>query len=218
MKKVLSTIVAILIAAPTFAQYSSGGFSLDEENLYYGVRLGMSISSISGDIPEIKPLGSKVGLTMGGVIGLRCSNTAPVFLESGVYYTERGVKKSKISVSYNTLEIPIIVKYGIKATDDIALLPFLGPTFSYALSGKYKWDNADTGTFEEKDWTALNRANMGIKFGCGAEYSNLYLELAYQFGITNLSKDGINSTLPTPVREKHSGHSNALLINFGVNF
>ncbi len=218
MKKVLSTIVAILIAAPTFAQYSSGGFSLDEENLYYGVRLGMSISSISGDIPEVKPLGSKVGLTLGGIIGLRCSNTTPVFLESGVFYTERGAKKGKASVSYNTIEIPLLVKYGIKATDDIAVLPFLGPTFSYAVSGKYKGDFAmkngiavqgsvDTGAFEEKEWSALKRANMGIKFGCGAEYSNLYLELAYQIGITDVCKDG-----------NYSGHSNAFLINFGVNF
>lgn len=209
MKKLLSTIVAILLAAPTFAQYSSGGFSLDEENLYYGVRLGMSISSISGDIPEVKPLGSKIGLTLGGIIGLRCSNTTPVFLESGVFYTERGAKKGKASVSYNTIEIPLLVKYGIKATDDIALLPFLGPTFSYAVSGKAKDKeaNIEYGAFEEKDWSALKRANMGIKFGCGAEYSNLYLELAYQIGITNICKDG-----------KYSGHSNAFLINFGVNF
>lgn len=209
MKKVLSTIVAILIAAPTFAQYSSGGFSLDEENLYYGVRLGMSISSISGDIPEVKPLGSKVGLTLGGIIGLRCSNTAPVFLESGVFYTERGAKKGKSVASYNTIEIPLLVKYGIKASDDIAVLPFLGPTFSYAVSGKYKNPdgNIDTGAFEEKEWSALKRANMGIKLGCGAEYSNLYLEVAYQLGITNICKNG-----------NFSGHSNALLINFGVNF
>lgn len=218
MKKVLSTIVAILLAAPTFAQYSSGGFSLDEENLYYGVRLGMSVSSISGDIPEVEDLGSKVGLTLGGIIGLRCSHSAPVFLESGVFYTERGAKKGKSVASYNTLEIPLLVKYGIKVSDDIALLPFLGPTFSYAVSGKYKGDKAyvdgavttktvDTGAFEEKEWSALRRANMGIKFGCGAEYSNIYLEVAYQLGITDVCKNN-----------DHTGHSNAFLINFGVNF
>lgn len=207
MKKVLSTIVAILLAAPTFAQYSSGGFSLDEENLYYGVRLGMSVSSISGDIPEVEGLGSKVGLTLGGIIGLRCSHSAPVFLESGVFYTERGAKKGKSVASYNTLEIPLLVKYGIKVSDDIALLPFLGPTFSYAISGKYKEGTIDTGAFEEKDWSALRRANMGIKFGCGAEYSNIYLEVAYQLGITDVCKNN-----------DHTGHSNAFLINFGVNF
>ena len=199
MKKILTAIVAILMAAPTFAQYSSGGFSLDEENLYYGVRLGMTSATLSGDL---NGLGSKVGLTMAGVIGLRASNTAPVFLESGLYYTERGAKKDKVSISYNNLEIP---------SDDIALLPFLGPYFSYAISGKYKSTakgaEFEYGAFEEKDWAALKRANMGIKLGCGAEYSNLYLELGYQFGITNVCK-----------ASNSSARSNAFFINFGVNF
>jgi hypothetical protein len=213
MKKFLASIVAILMAAPTFAQFSSGGFSLDEENLYYGVRIGMTVASISGDVPEVKPLGSKVGLTMAGVIGLRVSHSAPVFLESGLYYTERGAKKDKESVGYNNLEIPVVVKYGVKVSDDIAILPFLGPTFSCAIGGKYKIGNLKTGTFEEKDWTALKRFNMGFKLGCGAEYNNIYLEVGYQLGINNISKDGA-SVVPG----SYSAHSNALLVNFGVNF
>ena len=214
MKKILTAIVAIFMAAPTFAQFSSGGFSIDEANLYYGVRAGLTVASISGDIPEVKPLGSKVGLTLAGIIGLRVSNTAPVFLESGLYYTERGAKKSKAAVGYNMLEIPVVAKDGFKVADELAILPFLGPTFSFAISGKAKNITStekgaigETGTFEEKDWSALKRFNMGFKVGCGAEYSNLYLELAYQLGITNICKDS-----------KFSGHSNALLINFGVNF
>ena len=213
MKKVFAVIAALVLAVPSFAQYSSGGFDLDKENLYYGVRIGMTGATLSGDAVEVKDLGSKVGLTLAGIIGLHISKTAPVFLESGLYYTERGAKKDKFSVSYNNLEIPVLVKYGIKATDEIALLPFVGPVFSYAISGKYKYSDGGTsvevGAFDEKKWpngNALKRANMGFKLGCGAEYNNLYLEAGYQFGITDISKgdDGI--------------HSNALFVNFGVNF
>ena len=213
MKKVFAVIAALVLAVPSFAQYSSGGFDLDKENLYYGVRIGMTGATLSGDAVEVKDLGSKVGLTLAGIIGLHISKTAPVFLESGLYYTERGAKKDKFSISYNNLEIPVLVKYGIKATDEIALLPFIGPVFSYAVSGKYKYSDGGTsvevGAFDEKKWpngNALKRANMGFKLGCGAEYNNLYLEAGYQFGITDISKgdDGI--------------HSNALFVNFGVNF
>ena len=84
-------------------------------------------------------------MTLGGVIGLRASNTVPVFIESGFYYTERGAKKGKNVVSYNNIEVPVIVKYGLKATDDIAILPFLGPYFSYAISGKYKVEGNNWG-------------------------------------------------------------------------
>lgn len=210
MKKFLVSLVALVLSVPSFAQYSSGGFDLDKENLYYGVRIGMTGATLSGDI---EGLGTKAGLTMAGVIGLRISSTAPVFLESGLYYTERGGKKDKISVGYNNLEIPILVKYGFKATDEIAVLPFLGPTFSYAISGKTKQAGPSgiekVGSFDEKKafTGGLKRANMGFKLGCGFEYNNLYLEAGYQFGITNVCK-----------MDEASLHSNALFVNFGVNF
>ncbi|MCR4852308.1 MAG: PorT family protein [Prevotella sp.] len=207
MKKFLVAIVALLSSVSSFAQYSSGGFSLDEENLYWGVRFGVTGASLGGDID----MGMKAGLTLAGVVGLRASDSTPVFIESGLYYTERGAKDGKLSVGYNNLEIPIVVKYGIKATDEIAVLPFFGPYFSYAFSGKTKIEEGgaivSVGTFDEKKWTGLKRANMGFKLGCGAEYNKMYLELGYQFGVTNVCK-----------ADELSSHSNALFVNFGVNF
>ena len=209
MKKFLFAIAAFFMTIPSFAQLNSGGFSLDEENLYWGVRLGINFAGIGGDIKSDE---GRTGMTLGGVIGLRVSDSTPLFLESGLYYTERGGKDGKRRVGYNNLEIPIIVKYGIKATDDIALLPFIGPYFSYAFSGKTKTVKKDgtigsVGTFDEEEWTGLKRANMGFKLGCGAEYNKIYLEVGYQFGITNVCKD-----------DDLSAHSNALFVNFGVNF
>ena len=205
MKKFFSAIVAMMLAVPSFAQYSSGGFDLDKENLYYGVRLGMTVANLSGDRDTD---GSKVGMTLAGVVGLRLSPSVPVFLESGLYYTERGAK----NIGYTNLELPLLIKYGIKASDDIAVLPFIGPYFDYAFAGKVKYDvNGETkkvSSFKKgDDGGNLSRANMGIKLGCGAEYNNLYLEVGYQIGVTNISKVD-NFTI----------HSNALFANFGVNF
>lgn len=213
MKKVLVAIVALFCSVSSFAQYSSGGFSLDEENLYWGVRFGLTGASIGGDLD----IGMKTGMTLAGVVGLRASDSTPVFIESGLYYTERGAKKDKFRVGYNNLEVPVLVKYGIKATDEIAILPFFGPYFSYAFNGKTKQVELDgtsaktksVGTFDEKRafTGGLKRANMGFKLGCGAEYNKIYLEVGYQFGITNVCKD-----------DDLSAHSNALFVNFGVNF
>ena len=209
MKKVLVAIVALFCSVSSFAQYSSGGFSLDEENLYWGVRFGLTSATLGGDLD----LGAKTGMTLAGVVGLRASDSTPVFIESGLYYTERGAKDGKFRVGYNNLEVPLLVKYGIKATDEIAVLPFFGPYFSYAFNGKTKQVELDgtksVGTFDEKRafTGGLKRANMGFKLGCGAEYNKIYLEVGYQFGITNVCKD-----------DDLSAHSNALFVNFGVNF
>ena len=59
MKKILVSIVAALMAVPSFAQFSSGGFELDKESLYYGVRFGGTVASVNGDVS----VGSKLGMT-----------------------------------------------------------------------------------------------------------------------------------------------------------
>ena len=191
--------MAVLIAAPTFAQFRSGGFYIDQNNIYYGIRFGVTSASLSGDIKS----DASVGMTLAGIVGLRVSNTAPVFLESGFYYTERGgklsgvtlvnpagVNKGDVTLSYNNFEIPVVIKYGIVTNENIVILPFMGPTFGYAV----------------KCADELNRANMGFKLGCGVEYNQLYLEAGYHLGIT----DAVDGAL--------TGHSNAWFLNFGINF
>ena len=200
MKKFFAAIVAMMLAVPSFAQFASGGFELDKNNVYYGARMGLTLASMSGDYDAS---GMKAGLTLAGVIGLRVSSSSPVFLESGFYYTQRGGKEDDVTMTLKNLEIPIVLKYGIQATDKIAVLPFLGPYFSWGIGGRIKNDKID---FDESSYNVVNHGDMGVKVGCGAEYDMLYLEAGYQFGIANIA-DG-----------KGSIHSNALFINFCVNF
>ena len=107
MKKVLVSIVAALMAVPSFAQFSSGGFELDKESVYYGARIGLALGSLSGDSDPYDGVNS--GLTLAGILGLRLSQQAPVFLESGLYYTQRGGKNGKYSADLNCLEVPVLI-------------------------------------------------------------------------------------------------------------
>ena len=202
MKKILVAIMAVLFAAPSFAQYSSGGFSLNESTVYYGLRLGLNIAGISADDPF--DMDSKTGMNLAGVVGLRLSETTPVFLESGLYYTERGAKKDKDKVGLTYFEFPVLIKYGIQATDDIAVLPYIGPYFSYGFAGKHKIKSAN---YNESSYKTFNHWDMGFKVGCGAEYNKLYAELGYQFGVANIAKD-----------DDWDAHGHAFYINVGVNF
>ena len=176
-----------------------------EESVYYGVRIGATSATLTGDAD----VDSKVGMTLGGVIGLRLSSSTPVFLESGLYYTERGAK----NIGYNNLEVPLLIKYGIQATDDIAVLPYIGPYFSFGIAGKIKTptlgeDGTTVKTSSVSSYKhAFNHADMGFKIGCGAEYNKLYAEIGYQLGVANISKvDDVD------------GHGHAFYINLGVNF
>jgi hypothetical protein len=192
------------MAVPSFAQFSSGGFELDKQSLYYGVRFGGTIASINGDVS----IGSKVGMTLAGIIGIRVSSTTPLFLESGLYYTQRGAKNSDYNIVHNNLEFPILIKYGIQASDNIAVLPFFGPFFAYGVSTDEKLKTEYALTHDIR----VNRNNMGFKIGCGAEYNKLYAEIGYQFGVTNIIDDEYGYG-----RDK-SSRNNALFLNVGVNF
>ena len=200
MKKFFAFIVAALLTVPTFAQMSRTG-GVSTSNLYYGARIGFDVSTLTGDVD----MGSKIGLNLGAVVGLALSDE--VFLESGLYFSGRGAKDGKDHINYNNLDIPLLIKYGFKPIDNLGVIPFFGPVFSYAVSGKTKVAGAEMGTFDEKQWAGLKRANLGLKIGCGVEYNKLYAELAYQFGLNDLSKaDGFST------------HCNAFFMNFGVNF
>ena len=197
MKKIFAAIVAVLFAAPSFAQMGSGGFSLNESTVYYGIRMGVNFSTITGDLVDVD---SKAGMTLGGVVGLRVSDTTPIFVESGLYYSGRGAK----DFSLNYLELPVLIKYGIQATDDIAILPYIGPYFSYGVGGKYK-----TLDGKRSSYNMVKHPDMGFKLGCGAEYNKLYAELGYQFGVMDIAKENAGD---------FAAHTGNFFINVGVNF
>lgn len=204
MKKFIVAIMAVLFAAPSFAQFTSGGFSLDENSVYYGIRLGINFAGIGGDFND--DLGTKVGMNLGGVIGLRLSQSTPVFLESGIYYTERGAKDGKDKASLTYLELPVLIKYGIQAGSDFVVLPYIGPYFSYGIAGKTKIKEAN---INESSYEFFKHGDMGFKLGCGAEYNNLYAELGYQFGVANILEDN---------EADGEARNHAFYINVGVNF
>ena len=232
MKRLITAIMATLLTTTAFAQINTGEFSVSENSVYYGVRMGINISSLSGNK---ETLSTKTGFNIGGVIGLRLSDTTPIFLESGLYYTQRGAKSGKAEVNLNYLEVPVLIKAGFNVTDDIAVLPFIGPYFSLGVSGKKKGYETEISvnpdgtpyidinhfysissygretrslfSADNRGYNSYSRSDLGIKFGCGAEWNILYIEIGAQLGIINVLDD-----------EEFSQRGNALFMNFGVNF
>ena len=154
--------------------------------------------------------GLKTGFTIGGVLGLRLSQTAPAFLETGFYFTQRGGKDGKYKADLNCIEIPLLIKYGIQASEHIAVLPFLGPYFAYGVGGQREYNDVVNGGGKGKESVYdkfLNRNDIGLKLGCGAEYNMIYAEVGYQLGLVNIADD-----------DNKTAHANAFYLNIGVNF
>lgn len=211
MKKIILSILAIIIAAPAFSQYTITSTSYKKEYLYYyGLRLGLGVSAINSDDEKLDGGSLHTGLNVGALIGFQLSPKAPVYLETGLYYAEKGGKgkidKKKFTYNLNYFEVPLVIKYKYEVDGDFSVQPFAGGYLAYGIAGKYK-DYKERRSESSFGSDKFKRFDGGLRLGCGFEYSTIYGELAYDLGLANICHDEFDRTT-----------NGAFSINFGVNF
>lgn len=217
IRRILFAVTAIVLALPACAQYYEDygrrqNYSryADEHNIYYGLRLGLALSSVNSDDPLLDGGSMQAGLNIGALIGFQLSPAAPVYLETGLYYTEKGgkghVDGKKFTYDRNYFEMPILIKYKYDIDGDMSVQPFAGGYLAMGVGGKVKnfGDRETTSSFSN-DY--FKRFDGGLRLGCGFEYQIIYAELAYEFGLTNICHSDFESS-----------HNSCLYINCGVNF
>lgn len=204
LKRFFIALMGLVLALPAAAQYNSGSFQANEASIYYGVRMGIGSNWLCGGGNS----SSQVGMNLGGVVGMRVVKSEAVFLESGLYYTQHGGKGDGVKVHLNYLELPVLIKGGFAVSDEFILLPFIGPYFAYGISGQttYSGENGHDVKVSSYEDNGFKRFDMGFKLGCGAEYSLFYLELGFQFGVQDISKN------------EQTARNRSLFANFGINF
>lgn len=232
MKKIIIAALALVLALPTFAQsYGYGNrhskyelihsYGNEGNNIYYGLRLGLGLTSVNSDDSKLDGGSLQAGLNIGGVIGYQLSADYPVYLESGLMYIEKGgkgtnytktepttssYKADKFTYSLNYIELPILVKYVYDIDDEMSIQPFAGGYFAVGVSGKMKnyGEKKSESSFSSE---YFKRFDGGLRIGCGFQYQVLYGEVAYEYGLANIARD-----------EFESAHNGDFMINIGVNF
>ena len=222
MKKLISFILVVLIATPAFSQFEThrkrSRYSHDDTEQYWGLRLGLNIASLSSETPELD-MDSRTGIAFGAVYGRQLSNTTPIWLEAGVFISEKGGKthwigqsdkSKKVTTRLTYLEVPVVCKYSFNVADDLYVQPFLGGFLSMGFAGKtkdYGINRNDEERSAHSSYDYFNRFDGGLRLGCGAEYKMLYAEMGFDFGLADMGKDDIETT-----------HTRNFFINVGVNF
>jgi len=229
MKNLLITaLAAITLALPAQAQhyrnsryYNQRTHSLDysrdrygnrhfADGIYYGLRIGPAFSTVNSDDPDLDGSSSQTGLDIGFVIGYPLSYSAPVYLETGLSYIEKGGKKDlgskKMTYDLNYLELPILVKYIYDVDGHFTIQPLFGGYFSCGVGGKIK-NYADRDAFNSFSGGAFRRFDAGLRVGCGVGYDLFYGELSYDIGLANICHDTFDKS-----------RNGCLALTFGVNF
>lgn len=177
---------------------------------YVGLRFGVAVASVNSDDEYLDGGSAMAGLNIGVVAGVQLAPSTPIFLESGLYYTEKGgkgyVDSKKFTYDLNYLEVPILLKYKCFFDDGFSLQPFIGGFVACGVGGKIKnfGDREAQSSFSENNF---QRFDGGIRIGSGLAYRNLYFEIAYDFGLANICHDTFDTS-----------HTGCFYATIGVDF
>lgn len=175
MKKLIFS-AAMLIAA---------GFSMNAQDVKFGVKAGFNLASFSGDAVDISPV---AGFHAGGLAEFKFGNFA---LQPELLYTTAGAQRTNESVfeadmksTLSYIAVPVAAKYYILEGLSIQA----GPQFAFLLSAKdeYRGGGMD-GEVDSKD--SYSSYDLGILGGLGYELeSGLLFSARYVQGISNAAE------------------------------
>lgn len=194
--------------------YGVGNSWLDSGDMYYGLRIGPSFSKVNSDDAELDGGNWQTGLNLSVIMGIPLTSEMPLYIETGLSYTEKGGKKKvtslegkkKMTYDLNYLEIPIVLKYIYDIDGHFTVQPYFGGYLACGISGKIK-NYGKREAFNSFSDDAFQRFDGGLRFGIGAGYEMFYADLAFDLGLSNICHDMFDTS-----------HNRSLTLNFGVNF
>lgn len=169
---------------------------------YMGLRLGANGGFINADNTDFDDHSLKAGFNIGLAMGLRVAFVSPVYLETGLMYTEKGGKinnghyNGNSSYSMKYLEVPLVLKYRHPINRSVSIQPYAGVYGAVGVGGKYKNrdERVSYGSFSDQ---GFKRWDSGLRMGCGLKFGALYTELGCDLGLKNISRDSFEDANTT---------------------
>lgn len=153
----------------------------------WNAKVGMNISSYSGD----DDLSSKVGFKMGG--GFEYGFTDIWSLQPSLFISTKGAKEDEVTMNAVYLELPVMAVARIKVADNTNIVISAGPYLAYGVGGKTSAKSegvkVSVDTFGN-DVINLNRFDAGLGFGVAAEFGKIIVGLDGQFGLAEVQAAG----------------------------
>lgn len=91
---------------------------------------------------------------------------------------------SSSKLSWNAIDIPVMVGYKFIKTDDFNVRVFAGGVYSYAFN-----NNLSTCQALQEGFKKFDKSNIGVTGGVGLDYKNFTVDLRYETGLTSISKE-----------------------------
>ncbi len=188
MKKIFLTAAAVF--AISFA---------NAQDVKYGAKAGLNISSATGDTQIFGDLSSKVGLQLGGFAEIKISDKFSIQPE--LLYSAQGAKSKYFEVdgldtyTYKDtqklayLNIPVMAKYYVAEGFSLEAGPQLGFLLSAEIEENETFEGETTTTStDNKD--DFNSTDFAFNLGAGYDVAeNINLGIRYSIGLSNVLKN-----------------------------
>ena len=188
MKKIILTAAAVF--AFSFA---------NAQDVKYGAKAGLNISSATGDTEFYGDVSSKVGFQVGGFAEIKISDKFAIQPE--LLYSAQGAKSKYSDVdgldiyTYKDtqklayLNIPVMAKYYVAEGFSLEAGPQLGFLMSAEIeeTETFEGETITTSTDNKDDF---NSTDFAFNLGAGYDVAeNINLSIRYSIGLSNIVKD-----------------------------
>jgi hypothetical protein len=165
MKKVVLTLVAIVVAAGAFAQISGG------------VKAGVNLANQKFKLGDESEAGDmKIGFLVGGYL------VAPIgekfSIQPELFYSAVGSEEDGGKLNFSYLSVPVMFRYNFNEMINL----HLGPQLGLLLSAKAKEDGGDD--VDIKD--SFKGMDFGGAVGIGFDFGSFNAGLRYYQGFSNI--------------------------------
>lgn len=178
----------IMLVAAFLLLLSAGAFA--ESSVKLGPKLGVTMSTWTGDDLGDASLDRRTGIAFGGFAQFGIGEAAPFVIQPEILFLQKGVESSafgsteKVKLSY--IEIPVLAKYNFPLEGNVKPNILVGPAVSILMSAKDDFDG------EEEDIKDLIKSTeFSIVMGGGVDFTLpsggvVTLDIRFDVGLSNV--------------------------------
>lgn len=151
----------------------------------FGVKGGVNLSNFVGSDGDFD---SRQGVVIGASLDISIP-MAPIGVESGVYYSQKGAESGNSTLKIDYVEIPVLAKISFGPPGPFSPHLVAGPYLGFNINSEAEDGNGNTVDLE--DFT--NEVDVGGLVGLGADFgiglAKLNAQVRYNIGFTSVFSD-----------------------------
>lgn len=190
-KLCLLLIFTITLIVPWGAEAqapSEENLQVTKQKIDIGIRLGMTLSSVTGDLRSA----SDPRFGFGGGVFTRIPIHERILLQPELIYSMQGARNEHdhdIATELSYLNLPVLASF--KILKDADLYGHIGPQLGFLLNGEMDSDRGEGEMDIEDD---LKNFDFGVVVGAGYYFNSGFgVDVRYNIGLTDINNSGTSS-------------------------